>query len=212
MAERKLVFSQDEDKKKPPERVHAKQIAHRSTKKIEETRWQKFARKFLAEDVDNIGSYVLDDLIIPMGKDVFVNFINALLWGTRGSGSSYRDSSKRKTDYSRISTVGRIGSGERERERERRRREREDYDDERRQFDILSLPFDTKSEAEVVLDKLEDYIMDYGRVQTGYLYELIGETGPYTAEYYGWTSLRAASIKRVGRGFILTLPTPVRID
>lgn len=183
-------------------RPHAKPVAKRLETK--ETTAKKFVKLFLAEDVEDIGEYLVKDLIIPTIKDVFLNFMTAALWGDRRSGNSYRDSSgRRRTDYSSISR----SSPRRERDRDR-----EDYSSGRKDFDIDNLMFATREQADLVLTRLEDYIDDYGFVTVGYLLELLGESSAYTSEYYGWRNLDRASVRRVGNAHKLNLPRPVRIE
>lgn len=203
MAERELPVKSESTSLEPKkDRPHAKPVAKRLETK--ETTAKKFARLFLADDVGDIGEYLVKDLIIPTIKDVFLNFMTAALWGDRRSGSSYRDSSgRRRTDYNGIS---------RNSPRRDRDRDREDYSASRREFDIDNLVFATREQADIVLTRLEDYLEDYGQVTVGYLYELMDESGPYTLEYYGWRNLDRASVRRVRNGYALDLPRPVRIE
>ena len=205
MAERKIPESTTSLEPKKPERPHATAVAKRIERK--ETVPQKFAHLFLADDVGDIGEYLVKDLIIPTIKDVFLNFMTAALWGDRRSGSSYRDSRKDRTYYNSISRSSRVGT-------DRSRRDREEYSDrgERKDFDIDNIVLATREEADIVLTRLEDYMVDYGQVTVGYLLELLDESGPYTAEYYGWRNLDRASVRRVRNGYSLDLPRPVRLE
>lgn len=216
MAERKDMFPSDNGgliERKPPERKHGTAIAKRVSTKAEETFGQKFKRVFLADNLEDLGPYIVNNLIGPAVRNMIIDFWEALLLGDRGGyDSRYRKSSGGRTNYSRISTAGGIGF-DRDRERRRlREREKEDYSDERKQLDISDLVFRTKVEAEEIISRLEDYIENYDCAPVGYLYELIEESGPYTAEYYGWSNLRGARIERVKNGYQLKLPRPVRLD
>ena len=185
-------------------REHAKPVAKRIQTK--ETFGQKFKKDFLAEDVNDIGGYLWHDLIIPNLKDTFLNFLYAALWGDRRSGSyTYRDTKGReRRDYSGISRAGRVNVD--------RDRERREPSSERKDFNLDNIVLRTREEADIVLTKMEDYMLEYGQVTVGYLYELLGESCPYTAEYYGWRDLDRASVKRVRDGCQLILPRPVRIE
>ena len=203
MAERELPAKSESTSLEPKkERPHAQPVAKRV--EVKETVWKKFKSDFLAEDVNDIGEYLVKDLIIPTIKDVFLNFMTAALWGDRRSGSSYRDSSgRRRTDYNSIS---------RNTPRRERERDREDYSSDRRGFSLEDVVFATREEADITLTRMEEYIDDYGQVTVGYLYELMGESGPYTAEYYGWRNLDRAAVRRVSNGHKLVLPRPVRLE
>jgi uncharacterized protein YerC len=77
-------------------------------------------------------------------------------------------------------------------------------------FDEVILP--TRREAEEVLDFLHDLLTRYETVSVSDLYELVGETGNFTDEKWGWTDLAGASVSRVRDGYLLNLPRPVPID
>lgn len=186
----------------PPERQHAKPVAKRIASRKKKTFGQNFVELFLADDVGDIGTYLVKDLIVPTIKDVFLNFMTAALWGDRRSGSIYRDSGRQRTNYNGVSRN----------QAPRRERDREDYSAGKRDFDLDNLVFNTREEADIVLTRLEDYMVDYGQVTVGYLLELMDESGPYTAEYYGWRNLDRASVRRVRNGYALDLPRPVRIE
>lgn len=72
--------------------------------------------------------------------------------------------------------------------------------------------FDSRSSAEKVLEELDEYMKLYGTVSIADVYDLVGETSPYTANNYGWKNLNTASIVRVYNGYRLRLPSPIRID
>lgn len=74
------------------------------------------------------------------------------------------------------------------------------------------LIFETRSEAERVLDAMNELIELYCTVRVADMYDLVGETSPYTANDYGWKNLNTASVVRVCNGYKLRLPSPIRID
>ena len=72
--------------------------------------------------------------------------------------------------------------------------------------------FETRGEAERVLDAMDELIELYGTVSVANVYYLAGEWVPYTATNYGWKNLNTASVVRVCNGYKLRLPSPIRID
>ena len=58
-----------------------------------------------------------------------------------------------------------------------------------------------------------DELMDtYGLVRVADLYDLVGITGNYTDNKYGWTNIRNAEIVRVRDGYMIKMPRAVPID
>lgn len=169
----------------------------RSKKKSE---MKKFADVFITEDVNDVKSYILMDVLVPAIKkavsDIIVNGIDMLLYGETG----YRkDSNKSRVSYR--SYYDR--PDRRDREESRRRRTSYDYDD---------IILDTRGEAEEVLTKMDDLIDTYGIVSVADLYELVGIDGNYTDNKYGWTDLRNANVVRLRDGYMLKLPKALPIN
>mgnify|MGYP001169852837 FL=1 len=186
----------------------------RSEKKVEavitgtaKTRKKRDARKFtdifIAEDADNVKSYILMEVIIPTVKkaisDVVTTGIEMLLYGE--SGRSNKNGSRSKISYrnyyERNSERVRAGSIN-------NRRSALDYDD------IL---FDTRGDAEAVLDAMNDIISQYGVVSVSDLYDLARVPNDnFTMNNYGWSNIGGATAVRIRDGYILKLPRAIPLD
>ena len=114
--------------------------------------------------------------------------------GRKGSGSKvsynryYDDRRDDRREYGRPRSAGGI-----------------DYDD---------IIFETRADAELVLDQLEAVINQYQVASVADLYDRAGITPPrgYTTNKYGWTDIRTAKVARIRDGYILQLPRTVQID
>ena len=162
------------------------------TKKKGELR--KIAEEFIVDDVKNIKTYVITEVLIPTIKDtiwdILTNTLDMFLFnGTkdhrkRGKSSpkiSYRDYYDSKNDRGRNYEI----------------RDRFDYDD---------LEFDSRGEADAVLTGMLETIDQYGVVSVADMYDMADVTAPYTGNRYGWTSLRNAEVVRVRNAYIIKLP------
>ena len=162
------------------------------TKKKGELR--KIAEEFIVDDVKNIKTYVITDVLIPTIKDtiwdILTNTLDMFLFnGTkdhrkRGKSSpkiSYRDYYDSKNDRGRNYEI----------------RDRFDYDE---------LEFDSRGEADAVLTGMLETIDQYGVVSVADMYDMADVTAPYTGNRYGWTSLRNAEVVRVRNAYIIKLP------
>lgn len=159
----------------------------------------KFADVFVAEDASNVVDYIWMDVLIPTIKntisDIITNGVDMMLWGAvkgnkrRSSNTyvSYRDYSSRDRRDDRTVT----------------RRSRYSFDD-------IVIP--SRQEADEVLEKMDEIIDRYDIVSVSDYYDLVGETGNYTDNKYGWSSLRTAEVVRVRDGYIIKLPKPKVID
>ena len=159
---------------------------------------------FISEDAKNVKSYVFGEVLIPAIKkaisDIVTDGIDIILYGeTRGKNRrstadrvSYRNYyDDRSRNSSRINERQAIMAGS------------YSYDD-----IILS----TRGEAEDVLSRMDELIETYGLVRVADLYDLVGITGNYTDNKYGWMNIRNAEIIRVRDGYMIKMPRAVPID
>lgn len=186
-------------------REEQKNVSEDSGKKIEKvvtgstkSRKRSGARKLrdilIPEDMNSIKSHIVFDVIIPAGKKVLSDALDAVLYPD-GSG-------KRKRNADRVSYRDYYDRDDRRREYRMpgRGQSEVDYDD---------IVFDNRGDAEVVLNAMDETIDRYGFVSIADLYDLADiSTTNYTLAKYGWTSLRNAKIIRLrsGEGFVIDFP------
>lgn len=165
--------------------------------------FEKAVDGFISEDAKHIKEYVVGDVLIPAAKkaisDVITNGIDMLLYGKNGGRSSSRIPAQRVSYQSYYD------------------RDRYSYNSSRpverpRAYSFDDIILQTRGEADAVLNEMDNIIRKYGFVKVADLYDLVGLTGSYTDNNYGWTSLKDASIRRVNDGFLLVLPRPMEID
>ena len=158
---------------------------------------------FISEDAKNVKSYVLGEVLIPAIKkaisDIVTDGIDIILYGeTRGKN---RRSTADRVSYR--SYYDDRGGRNRMNERQAIMAGSYSYDD-----IILS----TRGEAEDVLSRMDELIETYGLVRVADLYDLVGITGNYTDNKYGWMNIRNAEIIRVRDGYMIKMPRAVPID
>ena len=161
---------------------------------------RKLTNTFVTEDIQNVKSYVLMDVLVPAIKkaisDIVTNGIDMLLYGETGR-------SRRKTNASVVSYRNYYDSRREERCSSSRTRTGYSYDD---------VVLETRGEAEDVLSRMDELIDTYGVVSVADLYDLVGISCNYTDNKYGWTNLRNAEPVRVRDGYMLKLPKALPID
>lgn len=161
---------------------------------------QKFADAFISEDVNNVKSYICRDVLVPAIKkvvsDIIKDSIDMILYG------EVRGNEKR-------SKVDRVSYNKYyDRRDEDRFASRNEV---RSNYDYTNITLDTRAEAEAVRSSLDDIIEHYGFVRVADLYDLIGETGSYTDNDYGWYNVRNVDIVRVRDGYMLKMPRALPI-
>lgn len=154
----------------------------------------KVFKSFVSEDAKSIKTYLVGDIIVPTIKKTISDTVDMILFG---------GSKKNRSSISRVSY-------------------RSFYDEPRTSRDVREpvqtvgysyddIIVESRGDAEEVLSQMNDLIDTYQVVSVADLYDLVGLTGNYTDNKYGWTNLRNADVVRVRDGYMLKLPRAVPI-
>lgn len=192
--------SKQEVKAVPEEKRATKVVKGNVRTKPNEVR--KLADVFISEDINNVKSYILMDVLVPAIKkavaDIVTNGVEMILYGStsnrRNSSSGSKVSYRNYYDSRDDRRDDRGGS---------RTRSGLDYDD---------FVFDSRGEAEAVLSQMGDIIERFKYVTVADLYDMVDKVPPFTANKYGWTSIRNADVVRDRDGYRLKLPRAMQID
>lgn len=157
---------------------------------------QKITNVFVPEDVDDVKSYIFEDIVVPAVKDIILDAVRAFL-GVNGT-SRGRSSTSSKISYRKY-------YDDRDRRDSAPARTRTGYD-----YDDIIL--ETRGEAEDVLERMEELIDMYQLVSVADFYDLVGVSGNYTDNKYGWTNVRNASVVRVRDGYMIKLPKALPLN
>lgn len=177
---------------------------------------RRFAEVFVGGDARSAWGSVLMDVLVPalkdMASDAVTQGFEHMIYGDGAPAGRRRSNSRfgsgSYTSYNRYSRPSQSSQGPTPRSDEPRtlsRRSRSMHD-----FDEIVL--ETRAEAEEVLDRLYDIIDSYKVATVSDLYDLVGITGAFTDEKYGWDDLRGTKIVRSRNGYLVDLPRPVAID
>lgn len=172
---------------------------------------KRFVETFVGTDPRSVWGFVAIDVLIPAAKDMVADAVSQgverMIFGDarsssrrtgRRPGSPYID----YTPYNRATRGGPRGLTPREDPRPQlSRRARASHD-----FDEIILT--TRVEADEVIERLFDLVDKYEIATVADLYDLVGITGSYTDDKWGWFDLRGAGITRVRHGYLLDLPKP----
>jgi hypothetical protein len=173
---------------------------------------RRFKETFISgADSKSVFEYVTFEILIPAGKDLFLDAMNAGIerkfygevrsnrrrsTGGFGGGSnvSYNAMSKHTHPLNREEPRGSLG---------RRRTS----------HDIGEIVVETRAEALEVIDMLYELLSRYDVATVADLYDMVGERGSHTDNRWGWTNLTGADVHRErGGGYVLILPRPEPID
>lgn len=202
----------DKPKAKPKQEAIVKEGSV-SVKK--QSAWRRAKHRIFEKEGAEIRDYVVNDVLIPSIKDTISNIvsngIDILLYGEArhigqrrtsifnggsryGNYVSYNSISTGKSNLtgSRSSMVGNTSL--------------------RSNLSLDDFIFQTRGEANDVLDRLSTILIDYGVVTVADLYDLCGLRTPYTYNNYAWRDLSTAGVSLTKDGYLLNLPTPQALD
>jgi hypothetical protein len=178
---------------------------------------KKFSETFLRGDARTVVTDVLQEVIIPAAKDLIADAITQGLERLIFGESRSRSRSSRPPfngPYSRPATnynnryAGSSSTNYRPditspSPRSTRTHSSHNFDD---------IVLSTRVEAEEVVDQLFALLGKYEIATVADLYELVGITGEYTDEKWGWIDLQGTNFTRVREGYLLNLPKPEPIN
>lgn len=181
--------------------------------KIKKNEVRKLADIFISEDVANVKEYIFMDVLVPAIKkaiyDIVTNGIDMFLYGGNGRGTSTNNSGGKVSyrnyyDQKNRNTTSSYRGSESTRSSNA--------------FDYMDISFDTRRDAELVLDQLQSAISKFGYATINDFYdsipdEMLPDTFvPYTGAKYGWINLSGVRAVNVRGRWVLNLPKAVGID
>lgn len=199
-------YKEEQKKKKDqtPEKRVTEKVVTGTVKRKKKGMFDKFMGNIISEDAPSVKSYIFGDVLIPAIKkaisDIVTDGINIILYGESrrgGRGHSIADKLSYRNYYD--------GGYSRPRMNERQALMAGQYS-----YDDIILP--SRGEAEDVLARMDELMDTYGLVRVADLYDLVGITGNYTDNKYGWTNITRAEIIRNRDGYMIKMPRAVPID
>lgn len=186
----------------PEERKKLDKVVTGVVKTKKKSEIKKFTDVFISEDIKNVKSYLLTDVLVPAIKklviDTVTDGINMILNG--GTGRGHKGNNASYVSYRQYSDS-----------RDSNRRHANDSPA-RSGYNFDDVILESRGEAEEVLSRMDELIDMYGTVSVADMYDLVGKTCAYTDNKYGWTNIRNAEPIRVRDGYMLKLPKALPID
>lgn len=154
-----------------------------------------FKEIFSPSNLKGIVGFVAVSVIVPAVKSMIYEAgtkgLERAMWGDE---PSRPNTSRGPVNYSVISTNKSYGR-------------RPNYEPPTSKTNLNNLVIQTRGEAETILDHLGMLIEQYGHATVADYYQLVGKTGSYTDNKWGWTSLRGARVERdFHGGYGISLP------
>lgn len=181
--------------------------------------FQKMAASLFGQGQSGVGNYILLDVLIPAAKDTIQDMVTTgiemMLFG-ESTGRTRRRHSNDKSyitygSYFRQPGRGR-GNNYTTGVRDARRNDYIRVEPFYNRLDGIS--FESRGEAEEVLDALVNLLEEYEEVSIADFYDISGlsNMSEYTDNAWGWTSLGQARITHTRAGWEIDFPRPIQLD
>ena len=181
------------------ERRKLEDVGGRS-KKMKKSFSRRLIENFIADDVtkDDIRSFIVKDVVVPMIQDAIMDSINGALGMMFGIGIVRNGTSRKTSSGGKIRYGGYFNSGESKKSkssvRETRREARVDFEIQMK---------DSKQKALDIMRDFEEYLDEYPDEGLSYAdyYDAFGVTTEHTDNKFGWYDLTGMHLERVPRAF-----------
>lgn len=168
---------------------------------------KRIKEMFVGGDLNSVGQYVVLEIVVPTVKDMITDIVSQSIEQFMYGGSR---SAARRQASSRVGTVAytaynRVQAAAAQRPNpsvtvSRQARASHNFDE---------IIIASRAEAEEVIDQLIAYIGQYGQATVADLYDLVGVTGEYTDDQWGWPDIQGMGVTPARGGYLLDLPQPV---
>lgn len=196
--------AQKKESPPPPKKVES--VVTGDVTRRRKSAWFRAKESIISEDTGSVGQYVVLEVLLPAFKnmlsDAVSKGVDALLFGESsrirpsrgdrpGGTINYTSMARaRRVEpvYGVISPRGRA------------------------QHDFNDVILQTRGEAEDVLEGLRQLVDQYQVATVQDFYSLVGITGTFADEKWGWYNLQGAGIRPVRGGYLIVLPRTDAID
>lgn len=162
---------------------------------------------FGGSDARSVWGYVTHEVLIPAAKDMIADAGSQAIERTLFGDSSPRTINRRGSH--RSNNAGRVDYGGASRttiRRDPREESRPSLNATSGRHSLDDIIFRSRAEANEILHKMFQIIQEYEVVSENDLLEMVGLTGDYVRENWGWDDLSGSSVRRGGGGYVLILP------
>ena len=186
------------------EKIAPRQVAQGKVRK--QSLLGKFVRYIVADTVESARERTVKDVLLPGIRNLIFDTGNELMATLLFPDEASRPSAGYRSGSARRNGGGNTSYNKFYKDKDRRNGHRRggSYRDE--SYDPDDIILDTRAQANAALDELDYIIHKYGQASIATFYDIVGVTGEWTDNRYGWTSLRGAGIKPVRDGFMIILP------
>lgn len=190
--------SQEKKEEKKPKKERLQKVIDGEAKRTKKSFTRRLIDSFIKDDIPGIKKKLIEDVIIPNITDGLFNITNnavAMIFGrpVRPAG---------RTNYSTATRASYTPYYEKDRSQEMRKAA----------YAVDDITFQTRGEADRVLEAMMDAIDRYGILAVADYYDIAGITPEPSDFKIGWDNIDGARTAGTSNGYIIRLPRARQID
>ncbi|QFG09344.1 hypothetical protein SEA_SLOOPYJOE_49 [Arthrobacter phage Sloopyjoe] len=193
-----------------PEREPVKRIIDSSEIKRKKSLGRKLKENFGGDDIRSVIGYVATDVLLPKAKDAIFDggaeFLHRMVFGSARNPNMPNSDRSRGTNYNRMYVSPNKGYASPAPQAQPQASTLIGPND------YMDFIFPDRGRAEETLDQMLELVSHYGTVSVHELKAMLGITGEFTDQKWGWKALGNASVERERDGYRLALPKVVSLD
>jgi hypothetical protein len=187
-----------------PVKKEIKKVVDGKVQKAQKGEFRKAVEAFLPpEGVAEIKDHIILDVVVPTIKKIISDTVETILWGSVGANKPYG---------TRSNTISGRPSYQSHYDKHRNNPTERPVGRLADRYEFNHVELETRGEAMSLIDGLRDIIDQYESVTVAELYEMVGLSGDYTDNYYGWMDIRGVTITHERNGmWAVKLPKPIKL-
>lgn len=166
---------------------------------------QRFKDAFIAEDIADVRSWLIQDVLIPGAKNTILDMLSMVFFSKSGgrSASSYSFYRPKGYGYSGASYAPYYQSQYNGQAHSGIQRQDRSYVSHNAKVDYREVVLERRDDAQRVVDEMRGRIMEFGQVSIAEMLDFMEITSSYVDNNWGWTNPNCIGIKRMANGWLI---------
>lgn len=184
-----------------PEKEKVKPVVEKGVAVLQkESLCQKVKKMFIPSDVQDVKTYVVEQILIPGVKDGILSVIELMFYGRTSRRIGSGPLTQARTNYSYISSNGqKIGQAQTPQVSQK----------DRAIHNFKNVVYPTYQDAEDVISTLIDLVDRYGQATVADFYDASGIEADWASDNWGWRSFNKLESRKVREGYVIDMTQPI---
>lgn len=171
---------------------------------------QKFKEAFIAEDMADIKSWLIQDILIPGVKNTILDTLSMIFF--KNGGGNRRSSSYNFYRYGQNSSASYASYYNGQRHSAQQNARNQSYTSHNTKVDYRDITLVRRDDAQKVVDEMRYRINEFGSVSIAAMLDLMEITSDFNDNNWGWTNPNSIGIRPVPNGWLIDVSEAEPLD